>query len=1011
MEFRILGPLEVRREGQSLVLGGPKQRALLAILLLHANEVVSSDRLIDLLWGENPPGSAAKVLQVYVSQLRKILEPDTGGEHGVLVTTPPGYVLRTERDAFDLHRFEDLVTAARRALSDGAPAEAAGSLAEALELWRGAALANFTFEPFAQVEVARLEEMRLSVLEDRAEADLALGRHAELIAELDALLAHNPTRERLARLLMTALYRAGRQVEALDVYRRVRSTLVEDLGVEPGPELQDMHRKVLAQDDSLRWVPPRSHPSPNNLPAPVTSFVGRAREIEAVTALLEKHRLVTLTGPGGCGKSRLALEAAIGALAAGSDGVWLVELAPMTDAALVAHAIFATLSLKEEVGRDPLGMIADAIADSSVLLVIDNCEHVVHSCAAVAETLLKSCPSLRILATSREPLAIVGERSWEVPPLSFPLAGEETVGRFADYGAIRLFVDRAGASDPAFNLDDNNAPSIAQICRRLDGMPLALELAASRIRTMSVEQIAARLDDRFRLLTGGSRTALPRHQTLRGVMDWSYALLSDGERRLFARLSVFAGGFTLAAAEKVGAAGGDRGDTVELLTRLVEKSLVSVDRRRDEARYSLLETVRAYAAEALEAAGEREPARSAHAAFFLALAEEAAPHLKGSGQRVWLQILGEEHDNLRAALGWLAATAEHDKEMRLATALWRACYLSGHYAEGRRWLERALDHHDVPPSVRAEALIGAGALAFYQCDYDEAEHRYREALSLYRAAGDKRGIASALTFLGRVARERAQYDRCLRLHAEALTIYRALGDAWGTADSLQMSGFASWLRGALDAAERSSEEALERFRELRDEERVAWAMMDLGAVAHYRRDEPKARRLLDESRSSFEVLGFKEGLAWSYNLIALIEIEGGDYETASRHLRGALSLHGELGDRWRMCSVLEALAVVGSRVGSSHVAAQLFGAADRLRAAIGTPIPPCEQAAREDAIAALRVDLGDDAFEESYTGGGTMSLDEASRLAAVTDLVSPRARTAARDGRSSTRLPRGAPSR
>ncbi|MGH2748318.1 MAG: AfsR/SARP family transcriptional regulator [Actinomycetota bacterium] len=1011
MEFGILGPLEVRREGQSLALGGPKQRALLAILLLHANEVVSSDRLIDLLWGEDPPGSAAKVLQVYVSQLRKILKPDPGGEHGVLVTTPPGYVLRTERDAFDLHRFEDLVTAARRAFSDGAPAEAAASLAEALELWRGAALADFTFEPFAQVEVARLEEMRLSVLEDRAEADLALGRHAEVIAQLDALLARNPTRERLARLLMTALYRAGRQAEALDVYRRVRSTLVEDLGVEPGPELQDMHRKVLAQDDSLRWVPPRSHPSPNNLPAPVTSFVGRTREIEAVTALLEKHRLVTLTGPGGCGKSRLALEAAIGALATGSDGAWLVELEPMTDAELVAHAIFATLGLKEEVGRDPLGMIADAIADSSVLLVIDNCEHVIESCAAVAETLLKSCPSLRILATSREPLAIVGERSWEVPPLSFPLAGEETIGRFADYGAIRLFVDRAGAADPEFDLDDHNAPSIAQICRRLDGMPLALELAASRMRTMSVEQIAGRLDDRFRFLTGGSRTALPRHQTLRGVMDWSYALLSEDERRLFARLSVFVGGFTLAAAERIGAAGGHRGDTVELLTRLVEKSLVSVDRRRDEARYSLLETVRAYAAEELEASSEIEPARSAHAAFFLALAEEAAPHLKGPGQRMWLEILGEEHDNLRAALGWLAATAEHEKEMRLAAALWRACYLSGHYAEGRLWLERALDHHDVSPSVRAEALIGAGALAFYQCDYDEGERRYREALALYRACGDKRGIASALTFLGGVARERAQYDRCLRLHEEALTIYRALGDSWGTADSLQMSGFASWLRGALDVAERSSGEALERFRELRDEERVAWAMMDLGAVAHYRGDEPKARRLLDESRSSFEMLGFKEGVAWSLNLTALIEIETGNYGTALTQLRDALALHRELGDRWRMCSVLEAIAIVASRTGNPEAAIRLFGAADGLRAALGTPIPPCERLARESTMAAVQVDLGTDAFAGSYEGAGAMNLEEACRAAADIDALGPAQENARHADESAVRSPRGISSR
>jgi predicted ATPase/DNA-binding SARP family transcriptional activator len=980
MEFGCLGVIQVAREGRLLDLGSPKQRALLAILLLHANEVVSTDRLIDLLWAENPPASARKVLQLYVSQLRRTLASAPNGPNRTLTTSFPGYALRVERDACDLYRFEDLITEARRMLADGEPAAAASTLTEALGLWRGQALADFRFEPFAQEAIGRLEAMRLSAVLDHAEAVLALGRHAEALAELQPLVGLHPTEERLARLLMLAQYRAGRQADALDDFRRIRDVLVDELGIEPGRELQDMQRKVLAQDDSLRWVPPRSHLNPNNLPVPPTSFVGRAGEVDTVKRVLGENRVVTLTGAGGCGKSRLALEVAIAELPGRPDGVWLVELAPVEQAELVEPTIAAALALSEEAGVTARDAITTWVGDRATLLVLDNCEHLIESSAKAVDALLARCPNLKVLATSREPLAIPGEVVWEVPPLSFPQAEEESIAHFEDYEAIRLFVERARASLPEFRLTEQIGPMVAQICRRLDGMPLAIELAVARVRTMPVRQIATRLDDRFRLLTRGSRTAPPRHRTLQDVIDWSFQLLEEDERRLFTQLSVFAGGFSLAAAEAVCHRAAEGEDTLEILSRLVEKSLLNVDSHAEKVRYRLLETMREYGKAALEEAGAAEQTKDRHAAYCLSLAEGAQPHLKTARQQEWLEILEEEHDNLRTGLVWLVERGQHEKEVRLASSLWRYFYLRGRYSEGRTWLENALAHGEVRPHVRAAALNGAGALAFYQCDYGEAERRLAEALELFRMLGDKRGIASAVTLLGGVARERADYDRCLELHAEALAAYREVGDAWGTAHSLEMSGFASWLRGALKPAEILCEDALGRFRELDDAERVAWTLMDLGAIAHYRGDEPRARSLLEQSTSSFEAVDFKEGLAWSFNLSALIECRSGDYDLGLSLLRQALSLHRELGDRWRVCSVLEAVAMTMGRVGSLNEAAVLLGAADRLRVEIGTPVPPCEEPVRRATFAALKSGLGDEDMTEAHEEGRQMTMEEACRL-------------------------------
>jgi DNA-binding SARP family transcriptional activator len=540
MEFRILGPLEVAEGDRPLPVGGAKERALLAILLIHAGEVVSADRLIDELWGSDLPANPSNALQVVVSRLRRALEgaPALHRPGALLVTRKPGYVLEVDPEALDARRFERLVEEARQ-LTATDQLRASSLLGEALGLWRGPALAEFAFEDFAQAEVAQLQEARLQAVELKMEADLALGRHAELVGELQALVAGNPLRERLRGQLMLALYRSERQGEALRVFQEGRKALVEELGIDPGPELQELHQQILLQAASLAVAPQAAAAPPhNNLPAQVTSFVGRDLELREVKKALQRSRLVTLTGAGGCGKTRLALEAAGELLEAFPDGVWLVEREAVSDPALVPQSLGSALGVREDValgaGRPAPQPVMDKLihylGGKQLLVVLDNCEHLVEACAQVAERVLRSAPRVRILATSRERLGVGGEVLWPVPPLGLPASEETSPEQLAQHDAVRLFVDRATAVQPSFILDAEAAPAVHHICRRLDGMPLALELAAARVRVLPTPEIAARLEDRFSLLVSGGRRALPRHQTLRAAIDWSYELLSQPER-------------------------------------------------------------------------------------------------------------------------------------------------------------------------------------------------------------------------------------------------------------------------------------------------------------------------------------------------------------------------------------------------------------------------------------------------------------------------------------------------
>ena len=740
----MLGSVEVRDGAGCLVeVSGARLRALLALLALRPGQVAGVGYLIDELWESRPPDGAANALQALVSRLRRAL-PD-----GVVESRPGGYLLAVARDQVDVFRFELLAGQGRALLAAGDPASAASTLRDALALWRGPALADAGESETVRAAVVRLDELRLAATEARIDADLRLGGSGTapgLVAELEGLLAAYPVRETLSGLLMRALAAAGRRGAALEAYERVRERLAEQLGADPSAELAALHLEILRDTEVTTAAPSREGDGGaeggderTNLRAELTSFVGREADLERVGVLLREHRLVTLTGPGGAGKTRLAVEAARSALGARSGGavsggVWLAELAPVTDPAEVAPTVLGAFGLREQAllyqgrtrggaagGRgteaDALERLVAALAARRALLVLDNCEHLVGAAATVADRVLAGCPGMRILATSREPLNISGETLWPVGPLELP---PDRMAEGRSYASVALFEQRARAVSPGFSVTAANAEAVHRICRALDGMPLAIELAAARMRSMTAEQVAARLDDRFRLLTGGSRTALPRHQTLRAVVDWSWDLLDDRERALLRRLSVFAGGGTLEAAEDIcaglpapGVASAVAGpgvaaeDVFDLLAALVDKSLLVVRHSQDGPRYRMLEIIRAYGRERLAEAGESDELREAHARYFTQLAEASRDHLLAAEQLDWLRRLAGDQDNLHAAVRHAVAVGDGPTAVRLAAALGWYWFLRGMKLEGAELIGEAFGIPGLVESADPEHLAVA----------------------------------------------------------------------------------------------------------------------------------------------------------------------------------------------------------------------------------------------------------------------------------------------------------------
>jgi predicted ATPase/DNA-binding SARP family transcriptional activator len=993
VDVAVLGPLELRgRDGAGVPVAGARLRALLVLLALDANRVVTTERLIDGVWADEPPASATNALQALVSRLRKTT-PEL-----VIEAMPNGYRLVIDADCVDAHRFVRL-----------APREPAAALA----LWRG----ELDFPDVARADAVRLTELKLTALRRHLAEQMAL---RDVVPELEGLVAADPLDEQLVALLMKALAGQGKTSRALEVFERTRRKLADRLGTDPRAELAELHLELLRADAPVKR---------GNLPAEVSSFVGRDSDVRTLKELIAGNRLVTLLGPGGSGKTRLSVE--VGSRLPGE--VWRVELAPLTDLAEVPQAIMTALRLRGQlqIGRitakAATNTLQEALAGREMLLILDNCEHLIAAAAEVADTLLRAAPGLRLLTTSREPLGIPGERIHAVEPLALPPVGAGASAA-SGFPSVRLLLDRAAG----FRLAEDNVEAVVRVCRALDGMPLAIELAAARLRTLPVAVLADRLADRFRLLTGGSRTALPRHQTLRAVVDWSWDLISEGERRLWRRFALFHGGADVTMIERVC-------DTdVDLLAALVDKSLLVLGA---DGRYRMLETIREYGLERLAEAGEAESQRLALARYLLEITTEAEPHLRGPEQLTWLRRLGEEHDNLHAAIRAAIDAGDAATSYALVARLGWYWWLRGHRMEGAALAsevsalpEDTADQEDVGLSHAFAAINGLeGAIPidevqnhFYAADAHgagpEARHpglrligplsgifEQPDAEAGFRAVeplfddpdpwlrATSRMILAHLRLNFGQSSEVASADM-----REALAGFRAIGERWGIGFSLSALGDMAAAEGDFAQAVRWQQEALTLVREVGIREDIPQMEVKLAHQLWMAGELAEARRMLKQSRQSAEEIGLPEVMAsvqhgyatfarmdgnldearaavlvaakeldnptfapqfraQTLSTMGSIEAAAGDFVKARSHHTAALRIAVASRDQPVIAIVLVGVADMALRQGDPERAAFLLGAADAVRGSRDRSVPDTDR-----IIVEARAALGDAGFTEAY---------------------------------------------
>lgn len=941
MQIALLGPLDIRADdGGSIEVPGVRLRALLIALALEPGRAVPRSTLVDWIWGEQPPADAANALQALVSRLRRLL-PD-----GSLEGQAGGYRLTVRPGAVDAVRFEQLLEAARA----GDDAQRTRLLREALDLWRGAPMRDVDVRDSEAVDavITRFEGLRLAATEDLYESEIRLGRAAEQVSELTELVARYPARERLVAALMRALGAAGRGSEALVVYQDAREALADTLGVDPSPELSALHVALLRGEVGAENAERRT-----NLRAELTGYIGKYADIAAVRDLIANHRLTTLTGPGGSGKTRLALETAQTLLDDLPDGAWLVELASVDANGDVAQSAIAALGLRDALlggapNAEPIERFVAAIRDRETLVILDNCEHVIDAVAVFAHRVLGECRGLRILATSREPLGITGEALWQVEPLALP-AEHADPGEIEASPAVQLLRDRAGAVRKDLAADARALATMARVCRALDGIPLAIELAAARLRTMSLEQLADRLDDRFRLLTGGSRTAIPQHRTLRAVVDWSWELLTDAERTVLRRLAVFAGGASLAAAEQVCAdtgdgrnAGVEQWEVLELLTALTEKSLL-LTAAESEPRYRMLDTIRQYARDRLEESEEADAARRAHLAYFTGLAATAEPHLRRGEQLEWLAALGAEHDNIAVAMRGALAAGDAAGALRLAAAAGWYWWLGGYKAEGLEFVSAVAD---APAEVDdgTRAMVYALVVHFLSSGRNDANQLGEWIRKAYEVSRRVRAGHPALAFISALERmlhgpeglptafeplltDDDPWVRALaRLQmgkmrivlgqdgpevdeylAGALTEFRALGERWGMSFALTERANRFATRGEFTAACELFEQAVAVVTEVGATEDIV-GLLSRQAQLYWLAGETEA-----SAAAMAEAQRCADRVAWPVALaeLALAKAElarwGGDTEQALEQIRVATAILGSEAEMPQLAAAIHTL--------------------------------------------------------------------------------------------------------
>jgi predicted ATPase/DNA-binding SARP family transcriptional activator len=946
-----------------------KVEALLAYLVLYP-QPHSREKLADLFWGDTRDEQARHSLRTAIHTLRRLVDADLFRVDKTTVQLNPHFPLWV-----DVRELEEGVRRAQRS-EDSSRA--------VLALYRGDLLAG-SYDDWVLSARDRYRALYLDAALQSVQQLRAQGEYAAAIALAEQVLAIDPTNERAYQHCLFCWVALGKRDVALRLYRALERTLREELGVDPAPETQALLQRI--QQTATSGSPSAARIT--NLPVPLSSFIGREEETAYLKALLLQNRLLTLAGVGGSGKTRLAIQVATDLIDDFDDGVWWVELAALTDGSLIPNGIAKVLGIQERPGASLTQTLADELRAKRLLLVLDNCEHLVDACAQLVVAIVHQCPRVTILTTSREALNITGERVHLVPTLAVPAPHSHSPWEsWLSYDAVRLFVDRASDAHASFALTQEWAHAVAQICQRLDGIPLAIELAAARARTLALPELAARLDDRFSLLSGGSRAALPRHQTLRATLDWSYDLLSDAERTLLRRLAVFAGRFNLPAVERV--CGPLPSPAAYLLARLVDKSLVVVEYQADACRYRLLETIRHYAQAQLASAGEQPRLVDAHLAYFTQLLESLETALYNAQQAGVLDQLEQAHDDLRAALRRAIDQGNSAAALRICGAMGEFWEVRGFWSEGRRWLDQALAmEHSAeiagrPSPVQAwaaKSLWHAGVLAWRQYNNDQATSLLEQSLALHRALRNTSEIDNVLSTLAGIAFEQGAYQVALGLYREVLAQRRTMGITHRIGDALFGVGLVSYHLGAYADAQRALRESLDLLRDSGHTLGLSYPLNALGNLANLQGEYAAAQAFYEQCITLRRELGYKRGVAATLSDLASLRVKQGAYAAARPLCTESLGLLRELASQRSLACTLSVVACLAHAEGRHLLALQLIGGITALLTKLYARLDEPEHSDMLRATAELRAQLDSATFAAAWEQGSRLNLEELLALA------------------------------